>query len=694
MFCLSQWIARFSTVVLLAGVAACGGGGGGGSGTNTSGGSTPPPGPLIESFVSMDVLEDVWGITPSGSRLFLSTWDGLVELNSTNGEKRTVAGNNNIHPGFPGTEEPQLNFTGVVSGNDAYVRLNYYGRLAKTSTGADGTTAIDQIVPHQKATNFDALAANSSHTFFSGRAASTVEVFSQAHGQPGSSTPLLNLAGWHGQMVATDDYLYVYVDGGGPAPNNFRRLYRHTISTGLTTLLYDAPRLGAYITLIVPLAADAAGVYWANGQSLFRAAHGDIAGTFVTTLADFIVEIVPDSSGLFVHHIENYTIATPSPSTRDVVTRVTTGPISTTELMRLVHDNVAALAYGVSGNDLYVALDAYDGTRWRTRLYRRNSSSGLDPLLNADDLYGMLGVQGLLVVNGKVVFSGGDSYGLEGKLLIYDIATLAVSELHPMSRVGHMKRSGNYVYMAGSSATAIARLDLSKPYRAVDAINVWDPIGGFAPIGGTQAGGYLYFYGKYGSGGGNSWQLVRMRPDGSEYQTLHTSTGELRDPVVIGSTVYFLCLDDCGAPGWVLASIDVTGGPINPEYMMPFGPRLYGRNSYLYATGTFDGVHGGIYAIDIVGGTDAIVVDNLNYTAVTLAFTDTWLYWAGSNVSSGGAPARAIQRHPWVSWNSVGQATQIVGGVAAEVDQLFEWTIATDANYLYYWHAGLKRVAH
>lgn len=691
MFSSSQWFTRFFCFVLLAVVSACGGGNGGG--TNQGTGPTPPAGPPIEDFVSNLVLETVVGITPSGSRLFLGTVDGLLEIDRTTGAKRTIAGNTNIFP--PMTfEQTEMYFTGVVSGDSAYLRLN---QIAKTSTAADGAAAIEIIVPQaatNKVSNFNEIAANSSHTFFTGLDGGLgIQVFSQSHGQPGADTPLFSQTGWIGRLAASEDYVYLYVDGGGAAPNNYRRVYRRALATGVTTLLYDVQR-ATTITTILPIEADASGVYWANGPDIFFAAPGDVNGAHVISLADRVMGLVTDPSGLYVYYIENYSELVPSPNSRAVVTRVTMGPVAATELLRLVKDDVQDLAIGVEGSNLYVGLNAYDGSSWHTRLYRRNSSSGLDTLVNADQDYGLFGVRGLVVVNGKIAIAVGDSYSIGAKLIVYDIATTGVSVYRPITRVEHIKKAGNHIYMAGIGNNGITRLDLSKPYRAVDAINVSDPVGGFAPMGGTSAGGYLYFYGTYSAGGTTDWLLVRMQPDGSEYQTLHTSAGELRDPVVIGSTVYFLCHAECGDPDWVLATIDVTGGPFTPEYIVPYEPHLYGRNNYLYVTGTPDGLHGGIYAIDTAGGTDAAVVENLNYTNITLAFTETWLYWGGSRVLIGGAPARAIQRHPWVSWNSVGQGTTIVAGTAGTVDQLSEWTIATDANYLYYWHAGLKRVAH
>jgi hypothetical protein len=681
---------RVLTIVFYLILSACGGGGGGD--TVTGGGNQSPTGPVIEAFVSDLVLEPVLHITPTGSSLYLGTGMGLVEIDRSTGNKRTIAGNTYIRPAG-GWEQEEMDFAQVLSGDTAYMGKRI-GRIGSVSVGQDSATAFELIVPQgafSRTVYPISMAANSTHLFWT----NGNQVFSQSHEQPISDQSIRSFSGGGWVLAASDEAVYWYLDGGSAAPNNFRRVYRYIIATGQTTLLYDQPRATTDITSVLPIAADATGVYWANGAEILYASIGSSSGQTVTTLSNRVISMVADSTGLYVYHIENYAQTVPNPAGRNVITKVTTGPLATTELVRLVSDSTESLVFTLESGEFYFAAHQYNGSTWATTLYHLNGSGGFDTLVHATQDYGLLGAMVLVASNGKLALASSDDHSRGAQLLLYDINTTAAIVVRPATRAVQLVRGGSKIFMSGDSGNVgISSLDLSLSLRQVHDINSSDPVGGFMPYAGSQAGGYVYLYGVYGADPSTYWRIVKMLPDGSQYQTLVQGTGELRDPVVIGDKLYYLCHTDCGDPGWVLASISVTGGSPTPETVVLDEPHLYAFNNILYLVGTPDGQTGDIFGINIATGEVALVQENVPYSTLTLTFSNSWLYWGGYKVLPDGAPARAVARQPWISWDKVGKKETLVEGTHEAITGLREFTISAANNYLYYWHDGLKRIAH
>ena len=392
--------------------------------------------------------------------------------------------------------------------------------------------------------------------------------------------------------------------------------------------------------------------------------------------------------------MENFCSCVPNPNGQHVIVQLNLASGAQTELVRRSYDETVNPAVAVSNGQVYWAASLYNGTRWDTILHVVTQPGTSQALVQATTDYGMIGVNQMEVINGKIAMSGWDSRASGALLLLYDIAQGTRTLMMPATRAEKLAVGGSYLYMAGIGNVGIARLDLSRDIRPVTPIAEADQFGTFVALGGIYFGEFAYWVENeailWPSGG---WRIVRMRPNGSGYQVLFQSTAELRDPVVVGDRLYFMCFQNCGDPGWVLASVPVTGGTMNPEFLVPNGPHLYAFNEILYVTAN-DGNASAIFAVNLALDQSQLLVDDLPYTDITLTFSSDWLYWGGENVLGNGMPSRAIARHALQTWNQVGPRQTIVEGVGEAVIDVRTWTIHSNGGYMYYWNRGLKRVTN
>jgi hypothetical protein len=200
----------------------------------------------------------------------------------------------------------------------------------------------------------------------------------------------------------------------------------------------------------MPIVADATGTFWANGKKIFYVTHGSSIVQFVGMLSGEAESFCLRERSLYVYHIENFDSVVPNPKGKHVITRLDLVTSATTDVLRLDYDTVAGLAFTVESDRLYWAAHEYNGSAWKSSLYMLEAEA-VHALARLTDDHGILGVQAIAMIGGKLAVAGGDKNGVRNRnLLLFDVGTGAAALVVRPNRSEKLVLVGSTVYGGGT----------------------------------------------------------------------------------------------------------------------------------------------------------------------------------------------------------------------------------------------------
>lgn len=679
--------AKANTLLLVAfslsSVAGCGGGGGSSATTPTQ----VPPSKQI--FVSDLVLEPAFSISSQGSNLYVGTQFGLVEIDSTTGTKRTVAGNQEYVDAYGGfSAQTSFPSSGLFDATSAsvFVPLHPANEAKMASASLSTSLSAPNVVIPQRAMaampNFRGMTANATQAFWMGfDGNTTMNVYTEVYGQASSYQKIASVTAADGNMATYGDYLYLYTD---ETSTPTRMIFRYQISTGNLVAVQQPRSIAAY-TLNFPLVAASNGVYWAEGKNIYFLSNSGNVAQQVGSVGGTVIQLTLAGSKLYFLDWESDTTTVPATPTV-VVTQFDTQTSTQTEMSRQGSASLqTAQINGTVAGRIFLAVDAGLGINV-SEITGVNTLNQL-VVLPAYNLKGMYVSPSTLAI--VAVPTGTTNM----QVYRYNFASTVTDQvIPPLAYAGfYLQGVGESLFITANNG--FLRIPLNMPINTPVALQPSPAVNSSWTQGGTSSGGYFYWVGFQNPSTGPIYQLESSMPDGANFAVLLQTSGELRDPTIFNGRVYFLCLDSCGAAGWVIASTTLTGTGQQTEAVVGgVNPRLYQHNGYVYLT-TSDGLTSSIIALDMNTWSWSSMVSQLPYTTLYLDFSNKWLYWSGEVVNSNGTPAREVARQGWIDWSHVSSKQQIEwGSGAGVVDDLQVSTLHYFSGNLYYWNHGLVRV--
>lgn len=665
-------------IFIAASLVGCGGGGS----SSSSISDNQSVAVVKQTFISDKVIEPTLIIRSHGGKLYAGTEFGLVEINPTTGAKRTVAGNlltSDFSPsgftsliGYP----PSILFDNT----SAYlpIRDGLDAQISSVSL-SQTSTAPDIIVPQRAlgVTNFRGIAANTNKTFWLDYdASSSLALYSQDHGIAATNQKLATISGAEGSIVTRGDFVYLYTDLIGAAD---RKIYKYQISTGNMQLIAQQPRFTSSFILNFPLTASSDGVYWAAGGNIYFQANNSSSSQQVASVAGLVKQLVLSGNDMYVVHAD-VTSGVPMVGAVIVTRFDTQNWVATEMFQRNPNGTVQFALAGTDAGRTFWAEHQLLGTDTGTQLYEIGATGTLTQLAypNPSLFYG---VTSIYASGSSVAVANGSN------ILRYSLTSGATDIVRPVVTAYYLQGVGETIFWADAN---IMRLQLDTPINNPVPLQPGLNLNSAWRQGGVISAGNLYWVG-YQNGAG--YQISTSSLDGITSATLIQTSSELRDPLVFNNRLYFLCKDDCGAPGWVIASSNLAGSDLQTNATIAGDwPRLYEYSGHYYLTAT-DGQTSSIFSLDLSNWSYSTVVSQIPYASLFLDFSAKWLYWGGASVNRNGTPSRGISRQAWVNWDQVDGAQQIEAGSGpGVVDDLGVSTIHSFNGNLYYWNHGLIRV--
>lgn len=678
---------------VLSNFAACGGGNNSSSAPTTS----APVQPTKQVFVSDMVLEPAFGISSQGASLYVGTWYGLVEIDSTTGAKRTVAGNQ-LYPDASGGLSAQTKFPpgGLFNAASAsgFVPLHpgYEAKMASVSL-LPSFSAPEIVVPQRAMMampNFRGMTANATQAFWMGFDATAMNVYTETYGQAASYQKIASVTASDGNMATYGDYLYLYTDETNTPT---RMVSRIQISSGTLVAVQQARSIASY-TLNFPLLAAPNGVYWSEGTNIYFLDNAGNTARQVGSVGGTVMQLAIAGSFLYSLHWETNTTTIPY-TYSVVVTRFDTLTSMPTEMVRHDAGSIpAAQINGTGSGRIFLAEDV------------RGSGINVSEITGPNTLSQIVslpawGLTGMYVSPSSLAISAMQVGTSNVQIYRHNLTNAVTDQIYPpFSPYYYLQGAGESLFLADSTRNmGIIKVELNMPLNTPVALQPSPTVNSSWTQGGTSSGGYLYWVGFQFPATGPVYQLETSMPNGSNFSVLLQTSGELRDPTVFNGRVYFLCKDSCGAAGWVIASTTLAGAGQRVDLTVAsVNPRLYQYNGYAYLTtsdGSASSSTSSIIALDMNTWSGTTMVSQLPYSTLYLDFSNKWLYWSGECVNPNGTPAREVARQAWIDWSHVSAQQQIEWGSGAGADNIVDLQISTlhyFAGNLYYWNHGLVRV--
>lgn len=667
-------------LLLTASIAGCGGG------------NTQVP-PTKQIFVSDTVLEPAFTISSQGTNLYVGSQYGLIEIDSITGAKHTVTGNMSYRDPVTGGIGQQTSFppSGLfdAASASAFVPLytgNAYpfGKIASVSL-SPSLTALEIAIPQRAMAgalmNFRGMTANATQAFWMGfDGNTTMNVYSQTVGQA-TTSKIASVTAADGNLATYGDFLYLYSDKGSTPT---RMIYRYQISTGNLTSTQQTRSVTNY-NLNFPLVAVANGVYWAEGENIYFLGNSSNVAQQVGSVGETVTQLTVAGSFLYALH---WHYGTTVPATSNVVvTRFDTLTATPTEMVRQANGSIQNAQISGSGTGrIFLSTDVIGSGISVSEITGPNS---LSPLVNLP----AYGLNAMYVGSSALAIAAMAAGTTNVQIFRYNFGSAVTDQIFPINGANYLQGVGDSLFIADRPGNiGIMRLQLNMPINNPVALQPSPTVNSSWTQGGTSSGGYFYWVGFQNRSTGPIYQLETSLPNGSNFAVLLQTSGELRDPTIFNGRVYFLCLDSCGAAGWVIASTTLTGTDKTTEATVGgVNPRLYEYNGHEYLT-VSDGFTSSIIALDMNTWSWSSMVSQLPYTTLYLDFSSKWLYWSGEGGNRNGTPAREVARQAWIDWSHVNAKQQIEWGSGAGiVDDLQVSTLHYFSGYLYYWNHGLVR---
>lgn len=652
--------------MIILSLTSCGGGGGGGGDSSTT--DTNPQSSsssvTIESIPSSRIAP-AWDITSNDQLLYLSTHYGLLEVNKTTGRKRALTGNTLIAP--DGAEMGSVEFTHDLRQMGGY--LYAAGRsVFRVNTDVDNKTAVEIALPQhqvQGCCNFDGITGNETTLFYyQSNGTQSSDIFSLEHDSTAPSSYVTTVPGTI-EALATKTSLFV-----SNAETTDNSVYKYDLTSGQRTKIQSTSNTYRPAAM----ATNETDIFWFNDDALYKADLQSNVPILVTTGITNVVQIIADTqyvyalqSGLYPVGTQVYRINVATGLAEQMATGIGIRGIA-------LHNNTVYAAasgfgfklYSLSVNNAPVELFTSIGTEF--------TASGNDP--------------GLTATSDRLLFSNGE------KLLVYEVSSGNYEIVYPRTRPSYFFVENNVYYFAHRLGDpGISRMSLSGSLRTAESLYPASISGNNEVLSSVIDQGYFYSILRsfLGSGQPFVYRLSKTSLDGVTNELLFESADELQDVAIHNGEIFFSCLSSCGDPGWVLASMGLTGGTPRPVFGLLNAPKIHYENGLFYIADTDDSVDQSLFVIDVDRNEFIELVTGLYIGEVYIDVSSEWLY-VSENMAVAYAPRRRLTRYPLAAWNRVNTGEVIVDGGADEVVYFRPQTIHTDDNYLFYWHDGLKRV--
>jgi hypothetical protein len=636
--------------------------GGGGSGVSTVSEPVPAPAsrPQVETLKasaeiggSYDTPYRTDADSPDGF-LYVTTPYALLQVAKETGSVRTLAGYNN---------DVYSPTSVYLSGQNIYSG-DYSGRIFGVFTGTDGFTGTDLLYNgHLPGTlNTGNIFGNSSALFYMGDDA----VYSVPYGDYHNPTSVTTYPAATSTIAVTENEIFFSTYTMSIFRFDLRSHQMQLVKSGVQNQSGNGAEAPVMIW-------HAPYLYWVDGRNLDR--YNTLTSQVervATALPPYVSMLAADDATVYAN------AAYGSPPMLDKVD-LASGQVFEICPSSLIQGIAAGdgAAYFVTGNDIYQIM----GNDPPRRIL-----AGAEFNVGGVQRGGFAYDHGFLFMN--TMLSSGE------KMLVHELATEKTMVYSPTNPVeSFFYHDGALYAYTRSGSGALTRTPLDKPLRKLVQFSPSDATPGTVI---SLVGDENYLYWMYKGRYGGAFKVMRVaKGSPGAVEGLFQSASELRDLAVHGGRLYFSCLNSCGRPGWVMASLALDGGPVRAEVPLADEPKSFYLNGNFYVADTADHQSRSLYLVDVERAAAKLLLRGLPYSSdptmkdVTVRASSKWLYIGAAL----GYYRGKISRYPIQSGGTVGSEEVIVDRPAGDVLSLMPTSISTDGAYLYFWDGALKRVA-
>ncbi len=579
------------------------------------------------TLFSNDVVKDINYITADNDLLYLAAQHEIIEYNLKSNVRRTLTGNLS----FPGDGEvPILEWPRNLLKSGDHVYFCDEEKIQKVYTGKDKKSAIDTIVTSKALTgsgaNLLSFACNDESVFWAAGSAESSHIYKKDLSNDAIPSKMLTVAG-KSRLRASDKMLYILsgIDNTLAASS----LYGYDIVNRKLYLIQDDLALNQFND--IPSAYGQASLFWMNGDILFRfdQLSGSVEAVF-SGLRD-VIQLEVDDVSIFALQ------RTQSGASFNIIEvdceKGKTRPVySGTEIRGMsCHENVL---YWTSAG----------------RLYQLYPNGLVSEIAIANGSFPIGGIES--IAQNKILLS--DASG--SVMLCFDTFSKHYGLIKPIGlSLSSVYANSKEFFLFGYNH-GIRRMPANMDFRL--PVTVKDGLCGIEKL--FMKNNYLYWSEHSFSCG--FYRISRVRTDGSGYEILTETDGNLmRGLVMYNDKLYFTYRPELSSP-WCLVSISLAGENVTTEYSLGFGPvSLTERNGIFYLADTIDKVSHGIYSINLAEKKHSELVSGLadHYLSdeyadlYTIYASDKYLYYK-SYIDYLKNDYR-IKSREIISWNRLGE---------------------------------------
>ncbi len=606
--------------------------------------------------VSQNLQASTYQLYAESDRVFAKVANSLLEVNGISGTVRTLAGNT-VNLSNSGGQVQALGFLRDLSYDPSRDVLYLANRQLEVldANPDDGRTAIENILPQSSilgCCNDLAFEVNADSIFYMQFERDTSELYTHPRVGSGGSDLIATVPNGELALLWTETSLLAY---GGSISS---QLISIDLADGSLNALIDEPSSTRAPT--TPTQSDTH-VYWQLEDVLYEIDQQTHA---VRTVASGLLP-VPELTyhDNYVYGVQQPTFASPQEVRR---TNVGTG----------VSEIVTALpridGLGFAGDTLY--LVARRTSPGATDLYRVDAGVAL-VVSSLEDFRAGGNAGHTMTYTGDAFVVAADG----SELAFFDLDNFSAERLITSSPTEYVVEQDGFVVFGGNRTNnGISGFNATLPIRTPDHLsdtNTWSLV--------VENNSVYWIYTEQEVVGfAELYKIGTIAVDGTGFQTLFTgTTNELRDISLFSSDVIFACLDDCGAPGWQLASLPTSGGV--PEVLVSLGedPSLVRADNL-------------VYIVSGVGGNQVSVfnLDTLELASLPISLSGSdFVLVAREDIIYVGDSDELI-RYEKVAWDELGEEQAITVTNGAFPDNFDVESLSLSDTALYYRDRVLTRL--
>jgi hypothetical protein len=616
--------------------------------------------------------------------LYIGTQWAVVKFNKQGGLKRTIVGNLRVGDWWSGGGLIENLFDLYTVGDYVYAGTSFRGKIFKAYTGEDSLGSVNIFIHHrifEGMINEPEIAGNSAKLFYW----SDGGIYEKTYDGIDLPKQVLNLPRVYGgavdglrSLLATDNELFIKVNNGSD-----NKLFRFDLATQQLSTVVDLN--GIY----TPMTLHGSTLYWVSGSSLYSMEVNSGSAKLIASDFGPYKGNTDENQFRLIAAGDEYVFlvgaATTGYNPPAAIYRVSidSGNVdmiySTTQYITSIA-TVNNRLYFVTVNP-YTQLNTFSDSWDPVQLF----DSSTEPDLGSGYVYDFQLTPG----NGKVFLKTG------AKILAYDIASNSYDIVFPIGqRLGSFYESGGTLYVVGAAGeSCIISIPVDRQIRQPQTLN--SELMSLFPAMGVRStvidqDNIYWIWEDYSDSQHSVYHISKIAMDGSAYEELFVSDGELRDISIYNGELWFTCNGTCGVPGWVLASMPASGGQPTPVWTLLASPITFIKDEIFYVFDTSNFMNRSLFAINMEQNNYVELLSNLYepVNAVYLDKSNRWLY-----IGQDAGMAMKISRFEIISWDEIGKEQIIVFAAFEETANLNIGTITTDGNYMYYYDGGIKKVA-